>query len=911
MTTWPGARASGTPAARTPAGSAPPRRPSTATRRGRRVERQVAGGRAPSDAAAGARGAAAPAAGPAARRRRTAWSGSRRRRSRGRRPGRTRRPWPRASAPAPSSARPAASARPCSRTAAAASRRGRPRRSRRSAPASSPAAPSPARSTTKPSAVSPRAQGGGQPRLVLHHQQPHAATHGTAWHRAAPRSSAVSGGLSQRRRTMEHHEPLHRPPPRSAGLLPVAAVAVIGGGAADRATTRASADPALPPRTAAQLLVDVQHGAARRPVRHRRADAPTSACPSLPGARRPGRRLGIADLARLRHAHLRVWYDGPTGSGSPCIGTLGESDVIRNGTDVWLWSSADKTAAHHTLAAGHGAADGRPTPGAAADRRCRRTPQRGGRRGPRRDRPDHRRSPRRARPSVAGRSAYELVLTPRDTASLVGSVRIAIDAREARPAARAGLLARSWHDPAFEVGFTAVDFAQPDARQFAFTPPPGTTVDRAHRRVRAQADQHRAGDRTAAADAGRSPTVVGTGWTAVAGGPLPAGRRSRGAGGRARRRRARSRRCPRSSGTWAAGTLLSGTLFSALLTDDGRVAVGAVAPERLYAPWRSDPAADCQVDRGATPSRSRPRADQAVRPAGRGGRHRPGRPAGLGLRLPRARTARARRRRSGCCSAWSSRPPARRSCSGSRCRSGAGRRAAPGRRPGRGAGLPPLPVRPGQPARLDAADLHRATRAPPGGASTPRSTGWACWPRPASATAPTPWACGSGSPSPPRCCGPATCSCSTSRPTASTRRAPARCAPRRVAGRRRHHGVRLEPPAVRGGADLHPPRRDARRPARRPGHASPRCAAAAARRGAGADATSPRPPRVMSRARASSRCDRGAGEVHGIPGDAGAGEDRRGARARGRRRPGVHGRDGAASRTCSSSLTGEGFDVSG
>jgi hypothetical protein len=39
---------------------------------------------------------------------------------------------------------------------------------------------------------------------------------------------------------------------------------------------------------------------------------------------------------------------------------------------------------------------------------------------------------------------------------------------------------------------------------------------------------------------------------------------------------------PKVSGTWGSGRLLSGTLFSALLTDDGRVLVGAVAPEKLY-----------------------------------------------------------------------------------------------------------------------------------------------------------------------------------------------------------------------------------------------------------------------------------------------------------------------------------------
>ena len=39
---------------------------------------------------------------------------------------------------------------------------------------------------------------------------------------------------------------------------------------------------------------------------------------------------------------------------------------------------------------------------------------------------------------------------------------------------------------------------------------------------------------------------------------------------------------PKVSGSWGTGRLLSGTLVSAVLTDDGRVAIGAVPAERLY-----------------------------------------------------------------------------------------------------------------------------------------------------------------------------------------------------------------------------------------------------------------------------------------------------------------------------------------
>jgi hypothetical protein len=40
---------------------------------------------------------------------------------------------------------------------------------------------------------------------------------------------------------------------------------------------------------------------------------------------------------------------------------------------------------------------------------------------------------------------------------------------------------------------------------------------------------------------------------------------------------------PTVSGAWGSGHLLRGTLFSALLTDDGRLVIGAVAPNALYA----------------------------------------------------------------------------------------------------------------------------------------------------------------------------------------------------------------------------------------------------------------------------------------------------------------------------------------
>ena len=82
-----------------------------------------------------------------------------------------------------------------------------------------------------------------------------------------------------------------------------------------------------------------------------------------------------------------------------------------------------------------------------------------------------------------------------------------------------------------------------------------------------------------------APRVVGTGWTSVvvlSGVTEPAARG--GDTGSATGQLAQVLdRLPRVSGTWGSGRLMSGKLFSVLLTDDGRLLVGAVSPELLYA----------------------------------------------------------------------------------------------------------------------------------------------------------------------------------------------------------------------------------------------------------------------------------------------------------------------------------------
>ena len=150
-------------------------------------------------------------------------------------------------------------------------------------------------------------------------------------------------------------------------------------------------------------------------------------------------------------------------------------------------------------------------------------PGRGGCRGPRRDGQGHAVTTS-GTASVAGRSAYELVLTPKDKTTLVGSVRIAIDSQEHVPL-RVQVYSTKRTNPAFEVGFTAVDFAKPDARQFAFTPPAGTTVTQSDAvtaypgAASTSPTPSTPSAGTPAPEAGTrgttSPRIVGSGWSTV------------------------------------------------------------------------------------------------------------------------------------------------------------------------------------------------------------------------------------------------------------------------------------------------------------------------------------------------------------------------------------------------------------
>lgn len=354
-------------------------------------------------------------------------------------------------------------------------------------------------------------------------------------------------------------------------IVPAVATATVIGGGAALGRFAAEAEPALPPRTAAQLLVDLQtsrlEGLSGTVVQ--RADL---GLPPLVGMIAE-RREDLTALLSGTHT-MRVWYSGPDKARIAFKDTLGEQDVIRNGTDLWVWNSRTNKASHRTLPADAGQrateVPALASPAEAAEQALAAI-------GPSTEVSVGRSA------KVAGRSAYELVLKPRDPASLVDQVRIALDAKEHVPL-RFELFAAETDAPAIEVAFTQVDFSRPDADQFTFNPPPGVKVDEEKATGPGTQRPERRGAPDGDADQGAGDvTTVGSGWAAVlvarVGDPTAPAQQKPEQGGTGTDLLGQ---LPKVSGDWGSGRLFAGKMFSVLLTDDGRVLAGLVAPERLY-----------------------------------------------------------------------------------------------------------------------------------------------------------------------------------------------------------------------------------------------------------------------------------------------------------------------------------------
>jgi len=388
---------------------------------------------------------------------------------------------------------------------------------------------------------------------------------------------------------------------RARWAVPAGALAATGAVMAGALISTAQASPALPARTAAQLLAAVAGRTGPPPAfTGTVVETASLGLPDLPGTSDP-----TSITSQLTGSHtIRIWYANPSHVRLAVPGTMSESDMIVNGRTAWYWQSMTNSVTRYLLPARPSRAEQTPgaSPGSVAM-----TPQQAATQALAAVGPTTRVSVQ-SNVMVAGEPAYQLVLAPKSASSLVGQVRIAIDAARDVPL-RVQVYARGAANPAFQVGFTSVSFVQPAAANFAFTPPSGAKV-----KTVTLGRSGGSGDvpaMTPSADG--APTVIGNGWLAVAVLPssalsvVPGGSGSASSAGRAASSAAQAasgsspggggavggedaaifgalmQSAAHVHGAWGSGRLLRTSLLSVLITSVGHVLVGAVAPSVLYA----------------------------------------------------------------------------------------------------------------------------------------------------------------------------------------------------------------------------------------------------------------------------------------------------------------------------------------
>jgi hypothetical protein len=395
-----------------------------------------------------------------------------------------------------------------------------------------------------------------------------------------------------------------RPSRRARWAVPAGAVAVVAAVTAASMASSAAASPALPARTPAQLLTALaSHVGTPPPMTGTVVETAALGIPQLPGEQNPS-----SVLSMLTGSHtIRLWYADPAHLRLALPVPLGETDVIRNGSTGWIWQSSSDSVQRIVLPSrpakqGAGFPAGAPaSPGGGSPQQV--TPQQAAQQlltavGPS--------TSVRSGPTttVAGRSAYQLVIAPKDARSLVGKVVVALDAQHPGVVLEAQVFARGAASPAFQTGFTSISFAAPPASVFAFTPPKGASV---HTMTPGGHQTGWTGYAPAPRPAAPEVKVIGKDWLSVA--VLPAsdlsaltrGGNAAGALGQAAQSAAAGpgsgagggvdgagvlaallRSATHVSGTWGSGRLVKTSLLSMLITSNGHLLIGAVAPSVLY-----------------------------------------------------------------------------------------------------------------------------------------------------------------------------------------------------------------------------------------------------------------------------------------------------------------------------------------
>ena len=258
-----------------------------------------------------------------------------------------------------------------------------------------------------------------------------------------------------RRSIMKQRAKLSR---RTRWAIPAGIMAAVGGVLTTSMISLAQPPP-LPARTPAQLLAALAANPSAPALSGTVAETASLGLPALPSIVGP---ISLSSFLAGSHV-IKVWYADPTHYRLAVPQTDTESDLIRNGSNAWLWGSSVNMVEHMALPAGASPTASLPlTPLQAADQVLAKV-------GPTTTvSVDN-------NVTVAGEAAYQLVLAPKNAGSLIGQVRVAIDGRNNVPL-RVQVFAKRATSPAIQVGFSSISFGQPAAQNLTFTPPAGAAV---------------------------------------------------------------------------------------------------------------------------------------------------------------------------------------------------------------------------------------------------------------------------------------------------------------------------------------------------------------------------------------------------------------------------------------------------
>ncbi|NDZ65969.1 LolA family protein [Streptomyces cyaneofuscatus] len=315
----------------------------------------------------------------------------------------------------------------------------------------------------------------------------------------------------------------------------------------------------------------------------------------LPGADGEGEDGGAAapqdklmELTSGTHT-LRVAVDGPEKQRLSILGKASEYSVVHNKGEVWAYDSTSDEVYHAEAPEGAGAEKEAPR----APKGVPATPK------------DFAEQALAAvgdttsvtvdgTAQVAGRDAYQLVIKPKQEGSTVGSIRIAVDAENGVPL-KFTLAAAAGGKAVVDAGFTKVDFAKPAASSFDFTPPKGAKVTEADELETGKDEHGKAQKGLPEQFSGQIPgleglessegvNVIGEGWTSIAAIEIPGGKGLPTAGSGdvpAEAQGFLDALGDKVTGKFGSGTVFKTRLVNALLTDDGKVYVGAVTKDAL------------------------------------------------------------------------------------------------------------------------------------------------------------------------------------------------------------------------------------------------------------------------------------------------------------------------------------------